>query len=137
LTRSTISAERHDLLAGTVAAALGLHLVLDVQSRGPGLGKTAHRACDVERPAPAGIGIHQQRQCAGVGDAADVHQHVIHGADGQIRHAERIGRQPAAGNIDGTKAGGGSHARHVGIDRADQLQRPLVPERGAKSRAGR
>jgi hypothetical protein len=74
-----------------------------VQSGGAELDERLHGARDVERAAPAGVGIHQQRQIAGIGDAADVDQHVVHAADAQIRNAQRIGGHAAAGQIKALK----------------------------------
>ena len=97
LTRSTISSLRHHFLAGAMAAALGLHLVFDVQAGGAGLDERAHGARDVERAAPARVGVHQQRQGARLGNAPDVDEHVVHGADAEIGQAERIRGHAAAG----------------------------------------
>ena len=44
-------------LAGTMTAALGLHLVLEVQAGGAGADQLARRARDVESGAPAGVGV--------------------------------------------------------------------------------
>ncbi len=54
---------RDELLAGTVAAALGADLVLDVHRAGAELDQRLHRARDVERRrAEAGVDVDQQRQ---------------------------------------------------------------------------
>jgi hypothetical protein len=86
-------------------------------------------------PQPVSASTSSGRR-TGVGDAADVDQHIVHAADGKIRHAERIGRQTSARQIDRAKAGGRSQARDIGVDGADHLQRPLLAHRGAQSRAG-
>ena len=120
---------RHHFLAGPMAAALGLHLVFDVQSRGAGLDEGFHGARDVERAAPAGVRIHQQRQRAGVGDAADVDEHIVHGADAQIRHAERIGGDAAARQVQRLEAARRRHARGIGVDGADHSAADVPPAR--------
>ena len=55
-----------------------------------------HRARDVERAAPAGVGVDQQRQRRTLGDAADVDEHVVQGADAEVRQPERIRGDAAA-----------------------------------------
>ena len=87
---------RDHFLARTVAATLGLNLIFDMQSGGAELDERLDGTRDVERPAPPGIGIHQQRQRTGIGDTADVDQHIIHGADAQVRHTQGIGGNAAA-----------------------------------------
>ena len=96
-TRSTISCAGTTSLPGPMTAALRLHLVFDVHAGGAGLGERLHRARDVERAAPAGVRVDQQGQRAGLGDAADVDEHVVHGADAEIRQAEGVRRDAAAG----------------------------------------
>jgi hypothetical protein len=88
---------RHDLFAGPVAATLGCDLIFDVHRRGAGLDQRAHGARDVERAAPTGIDVDQKRQIANVRDATDIGQHVFHRADAEVRHAERIRCDAAAG----------------------------------------
>ena len=116
---------RDDLLAGAVAATLGLHLVFDVTARGAGLGERADGARNIESAAEAGVRIDQQRQRANVGDAAHVGEHIVECRDTEVRHAERSGRNAAARKIDGAVAGALRHARVVGVDGADDLQRLL------------
>jgi hypothetical protein len=54
----------HDFLAGTMAAALGAHLVFDVAGGGAGLDQALDGALDVEGAgAKAGVDVDQQRQC--------------------------------------------------------------------------
>nr|GEU28025.1 hypothetical protein [Tanacetum cinerariifolium] len=68
---------RDDLLAGPVAAALGAHLVFDVHGGRAGLDHRLDGARDIESGgAESGIGIHQQRQIADVGNAAHVAGHL-------------------------------------------------------------
>ena len=63
----------------------------------PNLMNDLHRAGDVERAAPARVRIDQQRQGACIGDAPEIGEHIVHGADAQIGHAQRIGGNSAAG----------------------------------------
>ena len=69
-----------------------------------------------------------------VGDAANVGQHVFHGADAEVGHAEGVGCDAAAGEIEGAEAGGLGHARGVGVDGADHLQRLFFSYCGAEAR---
>ena len=65
LMRSTISLGFDQRLARPMPAALGLHLVLEVDRRDAGRDHVADRAGDVERAAAeAGVGVDQQRQLA-------------------------------------------------------------------------
>ncbi len=104
-------------------AALGRHLILKVQPGGPELDEGTHRAGNIEGPTPARIRIHQQRQIAGIGNAANVGQHVILGGNTEIGHAQRIGRHAAAGEINRLVPGILRQARGIGRDHAHHLQR--------------
>ena len=137
LMRSTISSGGNQFLAGPVAAALGAHLVLNVHGCRAGLDHLADGARNVEGSAPAGVDIDQQRQRGGVGDAPDIGQHIFHGADAEVRNAERIGRHASAGEINGAETRRLGQARRVGIDGAHHLQRLLCRERRAKARSRR
>ena len=64
---------------------------------GAGLGERLHRARDVESTAPARIGVDQQGQRAGLGDAPDIDEHVVHRTDAEIRQAERVRRDATTG----------------------------------------
>jgi hypothetical protein len=119
-----------------VAAALGLHLVLDVQACGAGLGEGSHRAGNVEGAAPAGVDVDHQRNLHGIGDAACVDQHVFHGADAQVRNAQRVGGHAAARQVDGLEAGLLGHLGGVGGDGAHHLQRLGLGHRLAELGAG-
>jgi hypothetical protein len=119
-----------------VAAALGLHLVLDVAAGGAGADEFTHGAGDVEGAGTkARVRVHQQRQCGHVGDAAHVLQHVVQRADAEIRQAQRAGRHPPSGEVERAVAGMLGQRRVIGVDRADDLERTLLlhgePESGA------
>src|SRR6202034_3127360 len=125
-----------DFLARTMAATLRLDLILDVQAACAELGERPHGARNVECPAPAGVRVHQQRQRTDIGNAANVDEHIVHGADPEIRDPQGIGRDTAAGEIEGPEAAGGRHARGVCVDGADHLQGVLSGDRGAEARTG-
>jgi hypothetical protein len=71
-----------------VTATLRGDLIFDVQTRGACLDKGAEGARNVERSAPTGIRIHEQRQGAGIGDAANVDEHLVHRQNTEARHDE-------------------------------------------------
>ena len=120
-----------------MAATLLLHLVFDVHRARAEFNQRLDRARNVERAAPAGIHIHQQRQRADVGDAPDVDQHVVECADTQIGQAQRARRNAAARQVNRLEAGALGHARGVGIDGAGDLQGFFGGHGGAKARARR
>ena len=108
-----------------MSAALGLHLVFDVATRGAGLRQRANRARDIEGSAETRVRIDEQRQRADIGDAPNVGQHIVKRRDAKVRHAERSGRDATARQIDSAVAGALRHARVIGVDRANDLQRLL------------
>ena len=71
-----------------------------------GLDHGANGAGDVEGAAPAGVDVDEQGEGRGIGDAADVDQHVFHGADAEVGNAERVGSHASAGKIERAKARG-------------------------------
>src|ERR1700721_403130 len=92
-----------------MAGALCLNLVLDMQPARTELGERLDSARNVECPAPAGIGVHQHRQWTGVGNSANVDEHIIHAADPEIRDPQGIRGDTAACQIDRPEATGRSH----------------------------
>ncbi len=128
---------RDDFFAGTVAATLGLNLIFDMQPGGAEFDERLHGAGNIESAAPAGIGVHQQGQRTRVGDPPYVDEHIVHGADAQVRDAERIGGDAAARQIERLETARGGHAGGVGIDGPDDLQRSLARQGGAKLCSGR
>ena len=73
-----------------MAAALGADLIFDVQSSGAEFDQRFHRARHIEgRCAETGIGIHQQRQIADIGDAPHIGQHIVQIGNTQIGQTER------------------------------------------------
>jgi hypothetical protein len=112
-----------DGLAGPVAAALGLDLVLDVAAGGASAHQFPHGALDVEGAgAQASVGIHQQGGLGDIGDAAHVLADVVQVADPQVRQAQGARRDAAAGEVEGAVADALGHHGVVGIDGADDLQ---------------
>ena len=82
----------HDFFVGAMTAALGAHLVFDMDGGGAELDHRLDGTRHVERRgAETGVHVHQQRQVAHVGNAAHVGEHVIQAGDTQVRHAEGAG----------------------------------------------
>src|SRR5205814_9896372 len=77
-----------------------------------------------------------ERQVADVSDATDVGQHIVEVGDAEVRKAERAGSDAAAREIDRAIADALRHQRVVGADRADDLERTLLFECLAETRAG-
>ena len=104
----------------------------------PALLHGANGAGDIEGASPPGVDIHQQRQSGDVGDAAHVDQHIFHGADAKVGHAKRVGGHAPARKVERAKTCGLRHARGVGVDGADHLQRVFLLDGGpeALSRRG-
>src|SRR4029078_8994734 len=127
----------HDFLVWAVAAALLHHLVLDVHGAGAELDQRLHGARDVESAAEAGVYVDKQWTHADIGDAADVGQHVVQRADGEVRQPERAGGDSTARQIDCAIARALREPGVVGVDGADDLQRPLSGDGGAKAGPGR
>jgi hypothetical protein len=117
-----------ELLAGAVAAALGADLVLDVHGARAELDQGLRGARDIEGArAEAGVHIHQQRQVADIGDAADVGEDVVEVRDAEVGQAERAGGHAAAGQVQRAVADALRHQRVVRIDGADDLKRLFFP----------
>lgn len=116
-----------------MAATLAPHLVFHVHRRGSGALHGADGAGNVEGAAPPGIDIHQQGQVRHLGNAANIDQHIFHGADPQVGHAQRVGRNPAAGHVKCAKTGSLRHACRVGVDGANHLQWMLLLNGGAEA----
>ena len=117
-------------------AALGLHLILDVHGARPGCDQRSHRARDVERAPESRVGVDEQRQRGDAGDATYVRENVVQRRDPEIGQSEGARGDAAARQIDGLEADALRHPRGVGVDAADDLQRPLGGDRRAEARAG-
>ncbi len=120
-------------LAREVPAALGQHLVLQVNARNAGALEEAHAALDVERLAEAGVGVAQERQRGGEGDGAGELDEVVEGEQSHVGHAGRRG-QGTAGEVDRAEAEALGHLRHQGIEDAgdgDGLRLPGIAQAAA------
>jgi hypothetical protein len=120
-----------------VAAALGAHLVLNMHGSRPGLDHGADGAGDVERSAPAGVDVDQQRKVDHIGNPPNIRQHIFHGADAEVGYAERVGCHASPGQIQGAEAGSVGQARRISIDGAGHLQRPFLGHGKSKTGSGR
>ena len=118
-------------------AALGAHLVFHVDCGRTGFDHRANGPRNVEGAAPAGIDIDQERQAGSICNPADIDQNVFHRADAQIRHAQRVGRHPATGQIECLEPRCLSKPGRICVDRPRHLERLLVPQRGAESLTSR
>ena len=106
-----------------MAAALLPDLVFHVHRGHADALEILDGATDVERPAPAGIDIDQQRHAGGIHDPARIGEHVFHRADAEIGHAQRIRGDPATGEVQRLVTHALGHQAGVGGDRAHHLQR--------------
>ena len=95
---------RDHLLAIEVAAALGRHLVLDVDRRHAARLVFAHGARHVELVAVAGVGIGDQRDADRARHDRRVVDHLAHGEQAEVGVATR-GRSAGAGHVDGLETG--------------------------------
>ncbi len=85
-------------------------------------------------PQPVSIST-SKRKRAGIGDAADIDEHVFHGADAEVGNTERVGGHATAGEINGAEARGLGQPRRVGVDGAGHLQGLFCRQRRAKARS--
>src|SRR3546814_16265567 len=89
-----------------MAATLGADLVFDVAGRRAELDQAFDAAGNIEGGRPeAGIDVHQQRNVAHVGNAADVGQDVVQGVDAQVRQDQRPSGDAAARQVAGAITG--------------------------------
>ena len=116
---------RHEFLARPMAAALGLHLVLEVHARRARADELARGAGNRECGAETRVGIDEQRQVGRAADAPRVLADVIQARDAEVRQAERGIRDARAREVDGAEAGSLGEERAVGVDRAGDLQGAL------------
>ena len=102
----------------------------------PTLMKERMVRADVEGAAPAGVDVDQQRHLRRIDDPARVGEHVFHRADAEVGHAQRIGGDAAAGQVQRLVAGALGHQAGVRGDGAHHLQRRFCRDGGAEARAG-
>ena len=127
---------RDELLAGPVAAALRLNLVLQVAAGGAGPGHLAHGAGDHEGPAPPRVGVDEERQVRGAGDPPDVLAHVVQARDPEVGHAVRGVRDAGPGKVDRPEPRPPGQERAVRVDRSRHLEGSLGFYCCAQARAG-
>ncbi len=89
-----------------------------------------------QRRAEAGVGVDQQRQRRGGGDAAGVFGDIVQVGDAEVGQPERGIRHAGAGEIERAKPGPLGEQRGVGVDHADDLQRPFGFDCVEESEAG-
>ncbi len=116
-----------------MTAALGAHLVLDVHGGSSGALHGANGAGDIEGASPPRVDVDQQRQRGDFGDTANIDQHIFHAADPKIGHAKRVGSHSSAGKVKRAEARCLRHARRVGVDGADHLERVLLLDGGPET----
>ncbi len=75
-----------------MAAALGRHLVLELDGAGAGALERAHGVPDIERIAEAGVGIDDDRQINDIADGGRVLHQLGQADEAQVRKPqERVG----------------------------------------------
>ena len=107
-----------------VAAALGRHLVLDVQRGDAGRRVLAHRAHDVERVAVAVVGVGDHRHADGLHEPPRVVGHLGEREQPDVGAPEQRRRRAEAGHVDGREAGALDEPRRqrvVGAGREHRL----------------
>ena len=105
-------------LAAEMAAALGHHLVLDLDRVGATALQHPDRAPDIDRIAEACVGVHHQRQIHGVAHGGDMVRELRQRQKPEIRLAEKGVGYAGAGYIDRVEAEIGDDARGERIRRS-------------------
>ena len=95
----------NDRLAGEMPAALGEHLVLELDRRGPCPLEQPHRPLHVERVAVAGVGIDDQRAVDAVAHQRDRFGNLGRGDEPDIGPPEPAIGDGRAGEIERVEAG--------------------------------
>jgi len=112
---------RHQRFPGSMTAALGLDLILQVHPGRTGLDQVLARTRNVEGCAPAGVGVYEQGQVRRRGDPTDVFADVVEHRDTEVRKAERRVRHARPGEIDRPETGSLGKQRAEGVDGSDDL----------------
>ena len=94
-----------DLLVLHVAALLGQHLVLDVDTGDSGLLVLLHRAQDVDLVAVAGVGVGHDGKVGCVGDAAGVVDHLGEPEQADVGATEQGCSGTETSHVHGVEAG--------------------------------
>ena len=131
--RSTISSAADELLAGPVAAALRLNLVLEVHAGGAGTGELAGRAGDHVRRTEAGVGVDEERKVGHRGDPAGILGDVGEGRQPEVGDAEGGVGDAGSGEVERPEAGAFGEKGAVGVDRPRHLERSFGGEGGAQA----
>ena len=126
----------NDLLALEMAAALGEHLVLDLDRVGAGALQHLDGAPHVERIAEAGVGIDHQRAGKHLADRDDVVGELGQRDEAIVGNAEEAVGDAGAGDIGRAEAAIGHDAGGERIGDARQDQRRAGLEHGAELLAG-
>jgi hypothetical protein len=119
-----------------MAAAFGLDLVFDVAAGGSGLDEGADGAGEVEGSSEAGVDVDEEGEGADVRDSPNICQNIIDGGDAEVWNAEGAGCDTTSGEIEGSVADAFGHEGVVGVDDADDLERVLGRDGGAKCSSG-
>src|SRR5690606_23768822 len=82
----------NDFLVRAMAATLLRHLVFQVHGAGTSLDHFLYGAGNIERPAPAGINVDQQRHFGGAGNSAHILKHIVHKSE-----ERRVGKECRSG----------------------------------------
>ena len=126
-----------EFLAGPMAAAFGLHLILQMAAGGSGAAHFPNGAREHESAAPTRIGIHQERQRCRVSDAADILADIIQRGETEIGEPEGGIGHAGPGKIERAKPSALRQHGAIGIDHARDLQGAFFLNRSAESRTGR
>ena len=107
-----------DRFASQMPAALGPLLVFDVDASHAGTLIGAHGAAHIHHPAVAGVGIGDQWQAGGFGNALCVIGHLAHGQQANVGHAQTHGGGARTTHVDGFKTLARHQPRGQGVCRA-------------------
>ena len=116
-----------------MATALGFDLVLDVNAGGARLN---HFADGLRGAAPTRVGVHEQRQGSGSGNALHVDEHVRERGDAEVGQAVRRSGDARARKVKRAETGFLREQRGVGVDDANDLKRAFRLKRGSQTCAG-
>jgi hypothetical protein len=112
-------------------------LVLDVDRGDARALVFTHGAHDIHRAAIAGVGIGDERNACGLGDAARVVDHLRHRQETDVGHSETRGRRAASGHVERFEAFTRDDARihRVGDAGGEQelRSREELPKRSGRS----
>ena len=100
-----------------------------------GAAQLTRRAGDIERSAPAGIGIDEQRQLGRAGDTTHVFADIVEAGDTEVGKSEGSVRDAGTREVQSAESGALRQQSAVGVDCTDDLQGSLFcygcPQPGA------